>query len=165
MSSRGLSKSEKNYSGPKKELLAFVYHIQWFKVYVWGRHFIARVDHRALKWLDQWKDKGILAKWFEMLADYNFTVVHVPGKAFGDVDALSRQEHSEPPESAMQFIEKSYKPAGVPRVGQHEATLMNIKEEIDEDGGSVPSFDKEGGENASSSVKCIVTHSEMIQSK
>ena len=115
MSSRGLNAAEKYYSGPKKEVLALVYHMNYFKVYLWGRHFVARVDHRALKWLDQWKDKGIVARWLETITDFNFTVEHVPGKAFVDVDSLSRQELPEPKMAAMEELKRNPQPAGVSR--------------------------------------------------
>ncbi|KAJ8651915.1 hypothetical protein O0I10_012523 [Lichtheimia ornata] len=48
---RALSKSERNYSTTKRELLAVVYALEKFHTYLWGNHFTLYTDHRALTYL------------------------------------------------------------------------------------------------------------------
>ena len=47
--SRGLSKSERNYSVTKRELLAVVFYCKYFRHYQIGRKFKLRTDHAALR--------------------------------------------------------------------------------------------------------------------
>ena len=50
-----------------------------------------RTDHRYLLWLDSYKDtEGVLARWLEKLASFDYTVQHRPGKSHGNANALSR---------------------------------------------------------------------------
>ena len=48
-------------------------------------------DHNLLKWLQNFKDaEGQVARWLEILAEYQMCVEHRPGKRHGNADALSR---------------------------------------------------------------------------
>ena len=49
--SRKLSKAEMNYCVTRRELLAVVYFVKYFKHYLLGRKFVVRTDHSALQWL------------------------------------------------------------------------------------------------------------------
>ena len=56
-----------------------------------GRHFTLRTDHGSLTWLWNFKDpEGQLACWLERLQEYNFNIVHRPGRRHGNDDGLSR---------------------------------------------------------------------------
>ena len=79
--SRTLTKSERNYSTTRKELLALVYFLQHFRCYLLGQPFIVRTDHAALTWLQQFKHpEGQLARWLEQLQEFEFQTEHRPGK-------------------------------------------------------------------------------------
>ena len=72
--SRKLLDREKNYSTVEKECLAV---ILGFKAYLLGRQFILQTDHRALKWLHQFKEKNSrLTRWSLALQPYVFTIQH-----------------------------------------------------------------------------------------
>ncbi|KAL5493743.1 hypothetical protein EMCRGX_G014965 [Ephydatia muelleri] len=72
-------------------MLALIWAIQYFKPYLWGRPFKVRTDHSALKWLKIFKDPhGQVARWLEILSEYDFTVEHRPGLKHGNADSLSR---------------------------------------------------------------------------
>ena len=89
--SRVLTKQERQYCATRREMLALIWAIQYFKPYLWGRPFKVRTDHSALKWLKNFKDPhGQVARWLEILSEYDFTVEHRPGLKHGNADSLSR---------------------------------------------------------------------------
>ncbi len=89
--SRAMNKAERNYCITEQELLAVVYFVQYFRQYLLGRKFIVRTDHQALVWLFSLKEpSGKIARWIEILAQYNFQIEYRSGKKQGHCDALSR---------------------------------------------------------------------------
>ena len=92
--SRSLNKAEKNYCITEKELLAIRYFIEYYRQYLLGRRFRVRSDHQALIWLFRLKEpRGKIARWLEILSQYDFSVEYRPGKKQGHCDALSRCEN------------------------------------------------------------------------
>ena len=89
--SRTLGKSERNYCATDRELLAVKYFMEYYKHYLLGRHFRVRSDHEALKWLFSMKEpKHQIARWIEVLSEFDFELEYHPGKKHGNADALSR---------------------------------------------------------------------------
>ena len=73
-------------------MVAFLQH---FRQYLLGTPFTIRTDHSALTWLQNFKQpEGQLARWLEQLQKYEFTIIHRPGKAHCNADALSRRHCS-----------------------------------------------------------------------
>ncbi|XP_076748173.1 uncharacterized protein LOC143421991 [Maylandia zebra] len=90
--SRWLSATEQNYCTTRRELLAVVAFTSHFRQYLLGRPFTVRTDHSSLRWLTRLREpEGQLARWLEKLAEYNFQVLHRPGKNHQNADALSRR--------------------------------------------------------------------------
>jgi len=90
--SRSLSKQEINYYVTRKELLAVVYYALPFRQYLLGCKFLIRTDHSALQWLRSTPEPiGQLARWCEILEEFDFQIVHRPGRNHGNADALSRR--------------------------------------------------------------------------
>ena len=90
--SRSLDRREQNYCITRKELLAIVHFLKYFKQYLLGRNFKVRTDHAALTWLRRTPDPiGQQARWLEQLEEFNFTVEHRPGVRHGNADAMSRR--------------------------------------------------------------------------
>ena len=88
---RALSKAEGNYSTTRKELLALVWGAEHFETYLYGRRFLARTDHSALQWLQNFKNpRGQVARWLERLSDFDFEVEHRSGQSRGNADGLLR---------------------------------------------------------------------------
>lgn len=88
---RGLSKSERNYSTTKRELLAIVYALDKFHKYLWGNHFTLYTDHRALTYLHtQRVANPMMINWLDLLLQYNFDIIHLPGLDNILPDQLSR---------------------------------------------------------------------------
>ena len=90
-SSRTLTKSEQNYSTTKKECLAVVWGIKTFRNYLISNRFQVYTDHYSLQWLKSMKsESALLHRWAAQLEDYDFEILHRPGKKQGHVDGLSR---------------------------------------------------------------------------
>ena len=76
----------------RKELWAVVYHVKHFRCYLYGRHFTIRTDHGSLKWLHRFKEaEGQLARWLDILAEYDYTIICRPGVQHRNADGLSRR--------------------------------------------------------------------------
>ncbi|CEP08728.1 hypothetical protein [Parasitella parasitica] len=92
-SSRALHGSEKNYGISKLELLAVVWALQLYRPYLLGSRFQVTVisDHSSLDGLLKTKQPtGILARWIEILSEYNFKITYRPGRKNQGPDFLSR---------------------------------------------------------------------------
>ena len=89
--SRVLTKQERRYCVTRRELLAVVHFIKYFRHYLVGRRFTLRTDHASLKWVKSFKEpEGQVARWLEVLETYDFELIHRPGIKHGNADALSR---------------------------------------------------------------------------
>jgi len=90
--SRVLTGAQRNYCATRRELLAAVAAFQYFRHYLLGAHVILRTDHNSLTWLKNFKrPEGILARWIETLAEYDYSIEHRPGRLHSNADAISRQ--------------------------------------------------------------------------
>lgn len=90
--SRKLSRAEQNYCTTRRELLAIVDFTAHFRQYLLGRRFKVRTDHSSLRWLTRMKEpEGQLARWLEKLAEYDFEIIHRPGRLHSNADSLSRR--------------------------------------------------------------------------
>ena len=88
--SRVLSKPERQYCVTRRELLAVVTFLKHFRHYLLGRRFTVRTDHGSLTWLQNFREpEGQLARWIERLQQYNFTIIHRPGRSHGNAYAMS----------------------------------------------------------------------------
>ena len=75
----------------RKELLALVWGAEHFETYLYSRRFLARTDHSALQWLQNFKNpRGEVAHWLERLSDFDFEVEHRSEQSHGNADGLSR---------------------------------------------------------------------------
>ena len=116
---RKLNKTETAYSSNKGELLALLYFIQKWKYYLQFRPFLIRTDHQALSWLYSMSEPtGMVARWLQTLANYDFKVIHRPGLKHGNADALSRIEHApgeseRDPSVADTDVLNSIEPSGI----------------------------------------------------
>lgn len=89
--SRKLNEREAKYSASERELLSVVYAVEKFRPYVDGTRFTVLTDHSALLWLHKMKDPhGRLARWAMKLQQFEFDIIHRPGKCHTVPDALSR---------------------------------------------------------------------------
>ena len=89
--SRSLKQAEKAYPATKLECLAIVWAVAKFRSYLMAMPFEIFTDYYALQWLKTMRTgSALLHRWSATLEEYNFTVLHRPGKALTHVDGLSR---------------------------------------------------------------------------
>jgi len=90
--SRGLSKSEKNYSAFKLEFLALKWAItEKFSDYLVSQTFTVYTDNNPLTHiLSSAKLEATGQRWVAALSDYNFSIVYRPGVNAADADTMSR---------------------------------------------------------------------------
>lgn len=97
--SRKLIPAEINYHAGEKELLSIVAAFQHWRHYLLGAQHPVRVlsDHSNLK---AFTTKRILshrlARWAQILSEYDFSISHIPGSANTCADALSRRSDYAP---------------------------------------------------------------------
>ena len=90
--SKAFSRTERKYCVTRRELLAAVASIKHFHHYLYGRHFLVRSDHGALRWLLNFKNpEGQIGRWFENLAAYDFEIEYRAGCSHANADAMSRR--------------------------------------------------------------------------
>jgi hypothetical protein len=132
--SRSLSKSERNYSATKRELLGMIWTIKKGHSYFWGRHFTFYTDHAALTYYQTQKQlNAMLVGWLDSLLVYNFTIIHKPGILNILPDALSRLY----PAKNLAYCQTGHKEEVSVRTAQIEEIIdLTGKEEEDK----IPSF-------------------------
>lgn len=90
--SKCFSRAERGYCVTRKEWLAAVLAVKHFHHYLYGRKFTIRTDHASLRWLINFKNlEGQLCRWINILENYDYEIVHRPGRTHGNADALSRR--------------------------------------------------------------------------
>ncbi len=86
------SRPEINYCITRQELLAVVLAVHHFRPYLLGTKFALRTDHGSLTWmLNFHQPEGQVARWLEILQEYDFEVQQRPGQYHDNSDALSRR--------------------------------------------------------------------------
>jgi hypothetical protein len=89
--SRSLNKHEANYSSYEGEMLAAVWAVKTFRPYLHGVPFTVVTDHQPLAHLMKSPSlTGKHARWALSLQDYEFTIVHRPGRMHANADVPSR---------------------------------------------------------------------------
>lgn len=89
--SKTFEKGEKNKAIIEKELLAIYHSIIAFRPYLYGKHFTVYSDHKPLVYLFAMKNPASkLVRIRLELEEYEFSIIHIPGKDNILADALSR---------------------------------------------------------------------------
>jgi len=85
--SRKLSKAKTNYCVTRKELLAVVNFLKYFRHYLLGR-----TNHAALQWLLRISESiGQQACWMWYMEEFDFEIHHRAGSRHGNADSMSRR--------------------------------------------------------------------------
>jgi hypothetical protein len=90
--SRKMSSAERNYPVHDKEMLAVMYALKKWRHYLKGNHVTIITDHKSLEYFaTQPHLSERQARWMGQLAEFDYTIVHRPGKTNVVADALSRR--------------------------------------------------------------------------
>ena len=99
--SRFLSDTEKKYAINELELLAVVWGLEHFRLYVYGKPIKLLTDHQALEPLIKRNRSNKtysarLIRWLDRLAHFTINVNHIAGKHLALTDYLSRNPSAPP---------------------------------------------------------------------
>ena len=82
--------SLQKYCTARKELISIIVFTRQYRYYLLGRNCLIRTDHNSLVWLTKFRNiQGQLARWLEELSQYDFSIIHGPGKLHGNADGMS----------------------------------------------------------------------------
>ena len=90
--SKKFSSSELNWNIVEKEAYSVVHNVNYFRHYLIGKKFTIRVDNRIITYIQskhQPKNRKLL-NWSLKLSEYDYDIVHIPGKDNYISDCLSR---------------------------------------------------------------------------
>ena len=88
--------AERNYHTEDRELLAIVKMLKRWRQYLLGQTFEVWSDHKNLQTFRKPQDiNRRQAGWIPKMADYDFTIHHLPGKKNVRADGLSRERGEE----------------------------------------------------------------------
>lgn len=89
--SRKLKGAEIKYSTVEKEALGVVWAVTYYKHYLLGKHFTVYCDQASLSYVLKLKDStSRIARWIMTLSQYDYKIIHKPGKLNVTADYLSR---------------------------------------------------------------------------
>ncbi|OWZ09096.1 LOW QUALITY PROTEIN: Retroelement [Phytophthora megakarya] len=84
--------AELNYSIREKELLAFLFGLRTWRVYLLDRPFVVETDHKSLDTM--FKQKSVsrrIASWYDELAEYQFQIQYIKGAENSVADGISHR--------------------------------------------------------------------------
>ena len=89
--SRTFTETQSRYSATEREANAIVMAISDCRVYLLGRNFVLKTDHKALTFIDAKIPKNDkLIRWWNLLSEYNFSCVYIEGVCNTVADYFSR---------------------------------------------------------------------------
>jgi hypothetical protein len=148
--SRVLTEIERRYSVCEQELLAVVYAIKKFRIYVVGHFITVHSDNKALSFLRKCNlTSDRVTRWIMQLQEYNLQIKHISGAQNFFADILSRNPTGLTPELRKLKSSKQEVLVGkvnlkvdrgifkqlkeLPRLQQGDSDLQKIKERIQAD--------------------------------
>ena len=131
---RALRNSELNYSITHRELLAVIFSLEQFRIYLESAEFDIQTDNKALTFLMTQKHVlQRLIRWQIFLNGYKFKMTHLKGSLNTVPDALSRRNYdyntSEADKRVDSFVESISELAPVTRSAKLSQTTVKNKDE------------------------------------
>jgi hypothetical protein len=94
--SRSNNRADVNYGSYAGECLAAVWAVRYFRVYLYGAHFILYTDHCPLEWLMTSQTlTGMHGRWALIPSEFDFEVKYRKGLVNINADGLSRSPQPE----------------------------------------------------------------------
>lgn len=129
--SRGFNEAQSRYHSNELEILALVWAVEWFRVYLYGRpKFFVHTDNMAVKFLFQKNHtKSRIHRWRWALQEYNFEIIHKSASKNCVADSLSRVQIDNPHDvpSNTAFVVQTRSKTGL----QNAISTKNALETID----------------------------------
>ena len=130
---KSLNKSQRKWPTTKIEMLALKFGTETFYPYLINRKFTARLDHRSLVWLHNFKNpRPQEARWIEYLQQFDMEIEHRPGHLHCNADGLSRRpwpgavceqtENTEPEDNFVRVISATSTKVGT--IGSEDTTTQ-----------------------------------------
>lgn len=89
--SKSLNKAEKRYSTIERELAGLRFAVKAFRPFLYGLPFVLKTDHQPLVYLNRMKVMdNRLARTYEDLADFEYSLEYIPGERNQVADLMSR---------------------------------------------------------------------------
>ena len=89
--SKKFPKEALRYAVIEQEAYGIMFALDHWRHFLLGARFEVQCDHRPLMWLQSKRDAhGKLGRWALRLAEYDFSIKHIPGRENIDADCLSR---------------------------------------------------------------------------
>ncbi|KAJ3474978.1 hypothetical protein NLI96_g12135 [Meripilus lineatus] len=118
-----LKGAELNYPVHEKELLAIIRALKKWRVDLLGEHFTIYTDHRTLENFQTQKELSQRqARWQELMGQYDFEIVYVPGELNTAADALSRL-----PDDIDIIAAIAHAPTGALRIAADPEWIRRVK--------------------------------------
>jgi len=102
--SRVLTATEQKYSTCEQELLAIVYALNKFRIYVFGHKILLRTNNKRLSFLQKCTmTSNRIARWVLQLQEYDIEISHISGTQNYLADIISRNPAGLTPEKIKQL--------------------------------------------------------------
>lgn len=99
---------EKKYHSSKLELMAIVWTLDRLRQYLLGIKFVIITDCQALIYMNSKKTTNPqIARWYDLIQEFDIEVKHRPGTKMCHVDAMSRAPVLEPEDTLTTIIERN----------------------------------------------------------
>ncbi|UYV68829.1 hypothetical protein LAZ67_6001150 [Cordylochernes scorpioides] len=105
--SKKTTEAEKMYHSSKLELMAIVWTLDRLRQFLVGIKFTVVTDCQALVYMNAKKTTNPqIARWYNLIQEYDFEIRHKPGEKMAHVDGMSRAPVDDPRDTMVEIVEK-----------------------------------------------------------
>ncbi|UYV62631.1 hypothetical protein LAZ67_2001358 [Cordylochernes scorpioides] len=106
--SKKTTEAEKMYHSSKLELMAIVWTLDRLRQFLVGIKFTVVTDCQALVYINAKKTTNPqIARWYNLIQEYDFEIRHKPGEKMAHVDGMSRAPVDDPRDTMEEIVEKN----------------------------------------------------------
>ncbi|UYV78553.1 hypothetical protein LAZ67_16001984 [Cordylochernes scorpioides] len=106
--SKKTTEAENMYHSSKLELMAIVWTLDRLRQFLVGIKFTVVTDCQALVYMNAKKTTNPqIARWYNLIQEYDFEIRHKPGEKMAHVDGMSRAPVDDPRDTMEEIVEKN----------------------------------------------------------
>ncbi|UYV72254.1 hypothetical protein LAZ67_9002361, partial [Cordylochernes scorpioides] len=106
--SKKTTEAEKMYHSSRLELMAIVWTLDRLRQFIVGIKFTVVTDFQALVYMNAKKTTNPqIARWYNLIQEYDFEIRHKPGEKMAHVDGMSRAPVDDPRDTMEEIVEKN----------------------------------------------------------